>query len=707
MELTGPWLAVEADDEIRRSGIGLDADDRAWEPIEVPGHWRNTTRFAGSDGPLMYRHSFQVDRPAEGRRRWITLDGIFYQADVWLDGAYLGDPEGYFFPHTFDVTSLSGLGDHHVLAVEVTCTPQRSTTGRRNITGMYQPPSGTGPSRNPGGLWRPVRMYETGPIRIDRFRVLCRDADERRAHLRIAARLDSDRQTAATIVTTIDGATRDEQHAVVAAGSNELEWTIDIANPALWWPRTLGSQELLDVEVDVVVDGELSDRRQRRTGLRQVTWDDWICTVNGERLFLKGANYQPTAALPADATPELVRADLDAAVDLGLDALRIEGHIADRLVYDIADQLGLLLQQDFPLQWRHARSVRPQAVAQARAAVDSLGHHPSIVLWNGHNDPTAADAAVRSPGWRGQVRAAIGQQVPSWNRSILDRWVKRAFERADNTREVSPHSGVIPHLPLLDGTDSHLWFGWRHGAPEDLATLASRLPRLVRFVTAFGSDSPPDRAPFVDDELSRHDWPALDWDRLDAEFGYQRTAFERTLPPTEYDTFDDWRIAAQRYQADLLALQIETLRRLKYRPTGGFCFSRLNDPAPAISSAVLDADRSPKLAYDAVRSACVPVIVVTDPLARAVSTGDRLDLDVHVVSDLRSPIDFAVVDVTASWPGGGQRWRFGGSVGADDVVKVGAIRFDVPDVVGPLTIDLTLTAGEVSARRHLATTITR
>ena len=34
--------------------------------------------------------------PAEGERRFVELDGVFYQADVWLDGAYLGDPEGYF-----------------------------------------------------------------------------------------------------------------------------------------------------------------------------------------------------------------------------------------------------------------------------------------------------------------------------------------------------------------------------------------------------------------------------------------------------------------------------------------------------------------------------------------------------------------------------------------------------------------------------------
>ncbi len=193
MHLSGPWLAAEADDDVRRNGIGTDTDDSGWTRLDVPGHWQDHPDFRTSDGPLMYRRSFTADPPAEGRRRWVTFDGIFYQADVWLDGAYLGDPEGYFTSHSFDVTSLSRLDNEHVLAVEVTCSPQSGTTGRRNITGIFQTPAGIGPTRNPGGLWRPVCLYDTGPVHIDRLRVLCRDADARRAHLRIATRIDSDR----------------------------------------------------------------------------------------------------------------------------------------------------------------------------------------------------------------------------------------------------------------------------------------------------------------------------------------------------------------------------------------------------------------------------------------------------------------------------------------------------------------------------------
>jgi beta-mannosidase len=705
MQFSGVWLAAEADDDVRRSGIGLDTDDSDWSPVAVPGHWQDHEPFRTSDGPVMYRHAFTAPRPADGKRRWITLDGIFYQADVWLDGAYLGDPEGYFFPHRFDVTSLSHFGDDHVLAVEVTCSPQSGSSGRRNITGVFQTPAGIGSNRNPGGLWRPVSMYDTGPVHIDRLRVLCRDADARRAHLRITTRLDSDRLTPVTMRTYIDGEQADEQHQSIAAGRNDFEWTVDIADPALWWPRSLGDQPLIEVAVEVVVDAEVSDRRQRRTGLRQIVWDDWVCSVNGERLFLKGANLLPTAAAPANATDHMIRQDLDAAVALGLDAVRVHGHIADRALYHAADEAGMLLLQDFPLQWIHERSVRQQAVEQARAAVDSLGHHPSIAMWTAHDDPAATDAGVAPKGWRGRVRTVAARQLPSWNKSVLDRWVKRAFERADSSRQVVAHSGVVPHLPQLDGTDSHLWFGWRRGEAEDLADYAARLPRMVRFVSEFGSDSPPADASFIDEQLAAYEWPSLDWARIQNETGYQRDVVERSFPPTEYDSFDKWRDALQYYQAHVLKVQIEALRRLKYRPTGGFCFSSLNDPAPAISSSILDHERRPKVAHATVAAACAPVLVIADPLPADVRSGDRLDLDVHVVSDRREPLDFAVVDVVASWTGDTERWRFGGPVPADDVVKVGCIRFDIPDAPGSLTIDLALTSGDTTSRNHYATTI--
>lgn len=702
VDLNGVWRVTPADDHLRRTAIGLDVDDTAWAEIDVPGHWRNHPDFTESDGPLLYRRSFSLPGPAQAERRWVTLGGIFYQADVWLDGAYLGDPEGYFLPHSFDISALSRIDDDHVLAVELACPPQTSHRDRRNITGIFQHWDGMDRTWNPGGIWRPVQVYDTGPVRIDRFRVLCRDADETRAHVLLAARLDCDEARTATIRTLVDGELVFESQRRLAGGVNELNWTLDIAEPDLWWPRALGEQPLTTISIEVVVGGVISDRRDRRTGLRVVAWNNWSCSVNGERLFLKGANLLPPRSGLADASPAAARRDIEYAVEAGLDVLRVHGHIGRPETYDAADELGVLLLQDFPLQWGYSRSVRGQAVEQAAGAVDVLGHHPSIVEWNAHNDPAAVAVGIEGDSPRSRLSYVRAHQLPSWNKSVLDRWVKRSFERADPTRICVPHSGVLPHLPLLDGTDSHFYFGWYHGDVRDIDKLAKRVPRVVRFLSEFGAQAVPDSSDFIDTSS----WPDLDWDELELHHGLQKWVFDERVPPADFATFDAWRHATQTYQAELLRHHIELLRRLKYRPAGGFCMFALNDPAPVVSWSVLDHDRRPKLGWDVLRRACAPVIVVADRPPDASVAGERWSLDIHVVNDLRTPVEPAVVDVAATWAGGVQRWRFGGDIPADSCVKAGRIDLDIPDASGTIDLDLTLTAGATTATNHYRTTIT-
>ena len=71
--------------------------------------------------------------------------------------------------------------------------------------------------------------------------------------------------------------------------------------------------------------------------------------------------------------------------------MRVHAHVSRPELYDAADEPGCSLWQDFPLQWGYARGIRKQASRQAREAVDLLGHHPSIAVWCGHNEPMAID----------------------------------------------------------------------------------------------------------------------------------------------------------------------------------------------------------------------------------------------------------------------------------------------------------------------------
>src|SRR5439155_528069 len=331
-------------------------DDSGWPEVDVPGHWRSSPAFAEEDGPVLYRRQFDFPRQAPDRGVWLTLEGLFYLGDVWLDGAYVGDTEGYFFPHTFDVTQAMLERREHRLAVEVTCSPSKDRTAKRNITGVFEHWDGLDPDWNPGGIWRPVRLHDTGTVRITRLRTLCREATEVRAVVGFTAELDAAEATTVTLRTTIGGTDHEVEHPL-ATGANKVEWTVTVARPALWWPHALGGQPLCDVAVEVLTEpNELSDRRAFRPGLRE--------------------------------------------------------------------------------------------------AVDLLGHHPSVALWCGHNEPLTLDP---EQGVR-LGRLVASMELPTWNKTVLDHSVSRALETADPTRPVIAHSGVWPSLGS-GGTDAHLYFG--------------------------------------------------------------------------------------------------------------------------------------------------------------------------------------------------------------------------------------------------------
>lgn len=690
------WVALPADDELRRTFAEPGIDTGAWEPIVVPGHWRSTPAFADHDGPLLHRTTFEHEAGPSGRRWWVRFDGLFYQGDVWFDGAYLGDTEGYFHPHTFEVTDSIRARAEHTLAVELACAPQTDRANKRNITGVFQHWDAIDPDWNPGGIWRPVQLIDTGPVRIVRLTTRCTEATDDRAVLSFTAELDAAAGVDAHVRTTVGSIDHGLDH-TLATGSNVVEWSVVIDRPRLWWPHGLGDAALENVAVEIrlrdAAGSTVSDSRRFRTGLRRIEMKKWTMRVNGERLFLKGTNQGPTRMAIADATAQDCRRDIDLAKEAGLDLVRVHAHVARPETYDAADEAGMLLWQDFPLQWGYARQIKKQAVRQAGEMVSLLGHHPSIAIWCGHNEPMRLDLeadAFADPKKTAQMgaRAFAQMQLPTWNKSVLDRSIKRSIDKADGTRPTIAHSGVMPHVGRLQGTDSHLYFGWYFGDERDLPGFAKAMPSQVRFPTEFGAQA----VPGTDDFVGAADWPDLDWDRLTTTHNLQRSILDKYVPRDGH-TYESWKQATQEYQATVTRHHIETLRRLKYRPTGGFAHFSFADSHPSITWSALDHERVPKLAYDALVAACRPVIVVADRLPETVSAGDALALDVHLVSDRRTDLS-GRVDARLEWDGGTHRWSFEGDVPADSCVRVGTVQFEVPDAPGDLTLSLSGRVGD-------------
>ncbi len=689
---TWRWRAAIADDELRRRYTSAAFDDRSWADIELPGHWQRQPMFEQHGGPVLHRSEFDAEPPASSERAWLQLDGVLYQSDVWLDGSYLGDTEGYFFPHQFEITEALRQKPRHVLGIEVSCTPSDDPRRQRNLTGALQSSNVIPRSANPGGIWAPIRVICTGNVRIMHSRMVCVTADEQTATVACRVVLDSALECDVTLRTRVAG----EEHLLaqhLAAGENRFEWSITVPRPSLWWPHNLGEPVMHAISIEVLnADHRVSDRVERRIGLRSISMDRWVTSVNGERLFLKGS----TVAAPRwidDPTPLCDQVVL--AREIGLDLLRVHAHISHPALYDTADTLGMLLWQDLPLYRGMHRGVRGQAVRQARQAVDVLGPHPSIALWCGHNEPTSAAFSAGAPDDQpssglGALKYFLDQQLPNSNRSLLDRSIGRALRSLDNSRPVIASSGVAPNLVHVDGSDSHLYLGWHYGDERQLPTLAQRVPGLVRFVGQFGAQSVPESIATTLALESSTPWPDLAWDEIAERWGAEIGALNRQVPPEWFSDIDAWAAATRHYQAHLVRYHIETMRRLKYQPTGGFCHFHLVDMTEQIGWSVIDHEGRPKPALEALRAACRPVLVMSERMDDHVHPGDDISLDLHVVSDLRVAIPDAEVTAHWSWDGNIQEQVFEGTVDADAATWVGTTTMIAPAENATLRLDLVL-----------------
>lgn len=613
---------------------------------------------------------------------------------MWLDGTQLGGTIGYFVPHRFEITKALQRRDQHALAVEVACDSGRNSA---DLTGSLQ--SGPfSPTPQPGGLWRPIRITETGPVAIKWSRLICTRADADQAELKIRLVLDASTAGDYQVDTTITGPDGEattglqNQH-TLAAGENRIEWTVSIDAPALWWPRSLGSQPLYEVGVVVRDDAqEASDRSHWRAGLRTVDCQRLIWKINDTRLFLKGINLGPQSGHLADLDANAVAEDVRTAAEAGFDLMRVHGHVARPELYSAADELGMLLWQDLPLAGTYSTRIRSNARFLARGITDVLGHHPSIITWGVHEAPNgSAFPPPEAEGSRpGRLRRLGRHLSPSWNRSVLDPMLRRELRQADPSRPTMSRSGSLPLLHDPASSDSHLWLGWHTAVHEDLDEVLRQWPRLGAFAGGIGSQSV----------------PAADWGPDEPTWRTaERGAFARYLPRRAYADGHTWARATQAYQAELLRSHIETLRRVKYRPAGGFVLSALADAEESGGFGILFHDRARKPAFDAVVDSCRPVIVVATRPPSVTTAGERLHVDIHAINDRHEPVSDARISAEARCGDWSLSKHWDGTLDADSCELVGTLSFTVPDLHGALIIDLQLVAADSAVTNRYSTVV--
>jgi beta-mannosidase len=317
-----------------------------------------------------------------------------------------------------------------------------------------------GPRYVTAGVWRPVRLESWGAQRITDVAVQTTALDAKRAELQVAVNVETAGARDARVrVVLIDPegrvAATVEQAAALRAGPQVVSLPVRLEKPRRWWPVGQGEQARYTVRASVDAGTRDAAEASIRTGLRTVELrrendakggQGFTFVINGVPIFAKGANVIPFDMFPARVDPARIRRELTAARDANMNMLRNwgGGYYEDDAFFDIADELGLLVWQDFMfgggMQPGYDPAFRANVVAEARDNVRRLRRHPSLVLWCGNNeeetawkdwghgrDLGAADPAFAARVWQGYVdlfghdlRKVVDEEalgVPYWSSS--------------------------------------------------------------------------------------------------------------------------------------------------------------------------------------------------------------------------------------------------------------------------------------------------
>jgi beta-mannosidase len=447
----------------------------------------------------------------------LICEGIDTLSDIELNGIHIGSTNNQHRTWSFDIRKSAKPGSNTIKIVLHSVYPEiermkaiRPLVGNGSNSfcidgGQYLRKSACnfgwdwGPKCLTAGIWRDISIRVAQCARID-------DLHVRQTHKngQVTLELSASVSPGFSDVCTLEFEVLSPNgellttHAKVFASKASSK--IRITNPELWWPSGYGNQPLYRVRADLrnTRTGEIQDTRQKRIGLRTIQLDQSRDThgysfgfvVNRQPVFALGANWIPADTFVTRVDAAKLRNLLESAKKANMNMLRVWGggiYECDTF-YDLCDELGLLVWQDFlfachaypayDAEWME--NVR----AEATQAVKRLGHHACMALWCGNNELRHMSAVVNDAGDQGAM---------SWKEYdlLFDKLLRRITK------------SIVPDTPYIDGSpckrksvkygphddsagDLHYWMVWWGLLPFE--AFRSVAPR---FCSEFGFQSYP------------------------------------------------------------------------------------------------------------------------------------------------------------------------------------------------------------------------
>ncbi len=611
-DLSGQWRIRDGNSPAPEAWLDT-LDDSLWQRVKVPANWYS--EGVDHQGVLWYRTRFKLPVLDTDDMATLIFDGVDYQADIWLNNQQVGQHKGYFQRFSTDITDAARTDN--VLAVRVDSPYEIPgkvwSLHKQLIKGVLNHhdtrPGGAwsvhGQDANSGGIWAPVASHISRGAFIDNI-LAVPDWSRGLQHPILQVSLDYRANRNRSVVMLLKlipdnfigpSYQLKQRVSLVASRHKAQRFTANIPldNPALWWPASHGKQNLYRLEASFSDGLGMMDTTHVRTGLRQIAVDpqEQSWSINGKRLFIRGTNYIGSPWL-GSLTSADYRRDLVMMQQANINAIRVHAHVAGRVLYDLADDMGILLWQDFPLQWGYDDSATfaREAARQAAEMIRQFGSHPAIVQWSGHNEPPwdATWMQYRYPDWR-----------PDMNRALTARVAQ----------VLSQDTSRISHA--YSSTGEHYWQGWYSGQKSDHLK-----PATSSIISEFGAQALPDLTTLKNIIPSAELWPKTT-DKNDE--GWRTWTYHDFQP---HETFELAKVTrgadintfitnSQQYQASLIQLAAESYRRQRYQPVAALFHFMFTETWPSINWGIVDYLRHPKPGYFALQRAYQPVLPSIEP----------------------------------------------------------------------------------------------
>jgi beta-galactosidase len=399
------WKFYRGDVE---NGQVADFNDSTWRTLDLPHDW-SIEDIPGTNSPFdsaaiwaidggyltggtgWYRKTFEVPENIAGKKLSFYFEGIYMNADVWLNGMHLGNhPYGYT-AFEYDITELVKTGEKNILAVQV------KNEGRNSR--WY---SGS-------GIYRHVWLKVTEPVHVKTWGnfITTPEISKEMATINIQTQLMN--ETTENLTVQIETKILDSKKKNVA--TNKISQTINteaeisvsqiiqIKSPELWSTET---PNLYTAVIEIRNEkGKLLDVVKETFGIRSIEFSvEKGFLLNGIPTLLKGGcMHHDNGPLGAAAYDRAEERRVELMKASGFNAIRCSHNPPSEAFLAACDKFGMLVIDETFDMWRKQKNPQDYHLyfdewwqRDVDAMVLRDRNHPSVIMWSiGNEIPERGD----------------------------------------------------------------------------------------------------------------------------------------------------------------------------------------------------------------------------------------------------------------------------------------------------------------------------